>query len=257
MTVRLGFAVSAFLEPEILVVDEVLAVGDTEFRKKAIGKMQGVSKGEGRTVLFVSHNMAAVKSLCATGVIMNNGMITYKGSSDEAVLHYLANSSVELVTHSVINNKHRRFSVLKEVEILEVALLNESAFVATNEPLIVELLLRKNKDIDSFSLEMFLENNYNVTVGSYISKFISTKSLPPEFRLRLTLSDHNLSRGIYSIGFNVGLKDLSVGLKDFDLVYNVLNFEIRYSDYLSKSPIVLWRDEWGSNHFQNGVIEIL
>lgn len=64
MTVRLGFAIAAHLEPEILVVDEVLAVGDAEFQKKAIGKMQDVSKGEGRTVLFVSHNMAAVRSLC-------------------------------------------------------------------------------------------------------------------------------------------------------------------------------------------------
>ena len=63
MTVRLGFAIAAHLEPEILVVDEVLAVGDAEFQKKAIGKMQDVSKGEGRTVLFVSHNMAAVRSL--------------------------------------------------------------------------------------------------------------------------------------------------------------------------------------------------
>ena len=67
MRVRLAFAVAAHLEPDILVVDEVLAVGDAEFQKKAIGKMQDISKGEGRTVLFVSHNMAAVKSLCTRG----------------------------------------------------------------------------------------------------------------------------------------------------------------------------------------------
>lgn len=73
MTVRLGFAVAAHLEPEILIVDEVLAVGDAEFQKKAIGKMQDVSKGEGRTVLFVSHNMAAVKELCNTGLLIENG----------------------------------------------------------------------------------------------------------------------------------------------------------------------------------------
>jgi lipopolysaccharide transport system ATP-binding protein len=73
MKVRLGFAVAAFLEPEILIVDEVLAVGDAEFQKKAIGKMQDVSKGEGRTVLFVSHNMAAVKSLCTKGLMLENG----------------------------------------------------------------------------------------------------------------------------------------------------------------------------------------
>lgn len=94
MTVRLGFAVAAFLEPEILVVDEVLAVGDAEFQKKAIGKMQDVSKGEGRTVLFVSHNMAAVKSLCTRGIVLKNGLIDYIGNSEEAIKYYLKEDSL-------------------------------------------------------------------------------------------------------------------------------------------------------------------
>jgi lipopolysaccharide transport system ATP-binding protein len=89
MTVRLGFAIAAHLEPEILVVDEVLAVGDAEFQKKAIGKMQDVSKGEGRTVLFVSHNMAAVKQLCNYGVVLRQGRIENYGAIDYCVQHYL------------------------------------------------------------------------------------------------------------------------------------------------------------------------
>ena len=93
MTVRLGFAVAAFLEPEILVVDEVLTVGDAEFQKKAIGKMNDVAQSEGRTVLFVSHNMAAVKNLCTRGVVLQNGQLVYDGSTDDAVNYYLNNSS--------------------------------------------------------------------------------------------------------------------------------------------------------------------
>ena len=93
MTVRLGFAVAAFLEPEILVVDEVLTVGDAEFQKKAIGKMNDVAKSGGRTVLFVSHNMAAVKNLCTRGVVLQNGMLAYDGSTDEAVNYYLQNNT--------------------------------------------------------------------------------------------------------------------------------------------------------------------
>ena len=89
MTVRLGFAVAAFLEPEILVVDEVLAVGDAEFQKKAIGKMQDVSRGEGRTVLFVSHNMAAVRSLCQRGIVLENGGMVFDGTAEEAVDRYI------------------------------------------------------------------------------------------------------------------------------------------------------------------------
>ena len=92
MTVRLGFAVAAHLDPEILVVDEVLAVGDAEFQKKAIGKMQDVSKGEGRTVLFVSHNMVSVRNLCHTGIILENGMVSFQGSVDDAIDLYTASS---------------------------------------------------------------------------------------------------------------------------------------------------------------------
>ena len=76
MMVRLGFAVAAHLDPEILVVDEVLAVGDAEFQKKAIGKMQDVSRGEGRTVLFVSHNMGSIATLCSKGVMLSKGMVS-------------------------------------------------------------------------------------------------------------------------------------------------------------------------------------
>ena len=89
MMVRLGFAVAAHLDPEILVVDEVLAVGDAEFQKKAIGKMQDVSRGEGRTVLFVSHNMASVKALCKSGVLLENGGMKFRGSIKDTIDLYI------------------------------------------------------------------------------------------------------------------------------------------------------------------------
>lgn len=88
MTVRLGFAVAAFLEPDILVVDEVLAVGDAEFQKKAIGKIRDVSKGEGRTVLFVSHNMSAISSLCTRGIVLDQGMVQFDGEVSKAIEQY-------------------------------------------------------------------------------------------------------------------------------------------------------------------------
>ncbi|MFN5849579.1 MAG: ABC transporter ATP-binding protein, partial [Chitinophagales bacterium] len=88
MYVRLAFAVAAHLESEILIVDEVLAVGDAEFQKKCLGKMNDVAKGEGRTVLFVSHNLAAVKELCNKGIMLKNGSLNYNGLVNEAVLNY-------------------------------------------------------------------------------------------------------------------------------------------------------------------------
>ena len=89
MQVRLAFAVGAFLEPEILIVDEVLAVGDAEFQKRAIGRMQHISKGDKRTVLFVSHNMSAVKKLCNKGILLKNGEISATGSIKQIIDQYL------------------------------------------------------------------------------------------------------------------------------------------------------------------------
>lgn len=95
MTVRLGFAVAAHLDPEIMVVDEVLAVGDAEFQKKAIGKMQDVSRGEGRTVLFVSHNMGSIRALCKHGVLLEYGRVKYSGAINDVVSYYLKDNDYQ------------------------------------------------------------------------------------------------------------------------------------------------------------------
>jgi lipopolysaccharide transport system ATP-binding protein len=93
MYVRLAFAVAAHLEPEILIIDEVLAVGDAEFQKKCLGKMKDVA-GQGRTVLFVSHNMAALNTLCSRGLVLKNGLIDFEGETSQAVESYLNSGSV-------------------------------------------------------------------------------------------------------------------------------------------------------------------
>jgi lipopolysaccharide transport system ATP-binding protein len=105
MYVRLAFAVAAHLEPEILIVDEVLAVGDAEFQKKCLGKMQDVSKG-GRTVLFVSHNMNAVQKLCQRAIVLQAGKIKQIGNVEESITHYM--HSTEMTNRVVFstNNDH-------------------------------------------------------------------------------------------------------------------------------------------------------
>ena len=119
MTVRLGFAVAAFLEPEILVVDEVLAVGDAEFQKKAIGKMKDVSQGQGRTVLFVSHNMGSIRSLCKRGILLENGSIKADGEVNSICDMYLSDSLVNLGAAW-----ERPFNPDKDFQITKVELLD-------------------------------------------------------------------------------------------------------------------------------------
>jgi lipopolysaccharide transport system ATP-binding protein len=119
MTVRLGFAVAAFLDPEILVVDEVLAVGDAEFQKKAIGKMKDVSQGQGRTVLFVSHNMGSIRSLCKRGVLLENGRVKADGEVNAICDMYLSDSLVNLGAAW-----ERPFNSDKDFQITKVELLD-------------------------------------------------------------------------------------------------------------------------------------
>ncbi|PIB30145.1 hypothetical protein BFP78_13890 [Gaetbulibacter sp. 5U11] len=131
MTVRLAFAVAAFLEPEILVIDEVLAVGDAEFQKKAIGKMQDISSSEGRTVLFVSHNMAAVKNLCTRGMLLENGTIKTMGNIEEVLTMY-QKSTVEFTNY--FND-----SSDKEYFIKSIIIDNKVNSIYSNEELVFKI----------------------------------------------------------------------------------------------------------------------
>lgn len=126
MTVRLGFAVAAFLEPEILVVDEVLAVGDAEFQKKAIGKMQDVSKGEGRTVLFVSHNMAAVRRLCQKGILLQNGTIHSLGNMTDIIAEYM-DLGYNQYSSSTISNLPRHGKCSSKIKFENIVFLDRNS----------------------------------------------------------------------------------------------------------------------------------
>ncbi|HFK5507373.1 ABC transporter ATP-binding protein [Elizabethkingia anophelis] len=129
MYVRLAFAVAAHLESEILIVDEVLAVGDAEFQKKCLGKMGDVSKGEGRTVLFVSHNMTSVRELCDRGILMKNGTLNFQGGVNETILEYQKDSvkmssyihegSLE-TAYGNNNIKILEFSAIPKNEVLDI-----------------------------------------------------------------------------------------------------------------------------------------
>ncbi len=127
MTVRLGFSIAAHLEPEILVVDEVLAVGDAEFQKKAIGKMQDVSRGEGRTVLFVSHNMGAVANLCTHGIILKDGGLFFEGKIKDAIGVYIGSDNKEAIYESD--------AVLgKDIYFRKISFINDSGRITNKFP---------------------------------------------------------------------------------------------------------------------------
>lgn len=151
MNVRLGFAVAAFLEPEILVVDEVLAVGDAEFQKKAIGKMQDVSTNDGRTVLFVSHNMASVKTLCQRGIILLNGEKHLEGDIDTCVGNYIRGDN-DLLNHKKWDNPKLRTN---DFELLEIGIRAKGKGFDDN--------MRIDEELEFIAI--YKQNNPNVNIN--------------------------------------------------------------------------------------------
>lgn len=257
MMVRLGFAVAAHLDPEILVVDEVLAVGDAEFQKKAIGKMQDVSRGEGRTVLFVSHNMTAVKNLCKTGIIIERGEVMFIGRADDAVHKYIGSNISEFITYCEPEKKNRLIDTNRYLEILSCTLLNGHTDLAQDEDINVVICIKRNKaDQKQFTIEMMLDDEEDKRVGSYISPIQEIPFGAEVFNVNISVGHMNLAKGKYKINFNIGMKSAAFGFSDYDVVYNVLSFEIAYQDFANKTPLSFWRYEWGNNKYTDGHITI-
>ena len=167
MKVRLGFAVAAHLDPEILIVDEVLAVGDAEFQKKAIGKMQDVSKGEGRTVLFVSHNMTSIKALCKRGIILQNGMVVDDGDVDTVVTHYLRgdNATDNYKSWQVPEISRHGFSLM------EIGIRRRGAsfedIMRTDQELEIVIRYRLSRPIESFWITLHMKNEQGEKLFSF------------------------------------------------------------------------------------------
>ena len=257
MTVRLGFAIAAHLEPEILVVDEVLAVGDAEFQKKAIGKMQDVSRGEGRTVLFVSHNMGAVKNLCKTGVLLENGMVKFHGNVDNTINTYIQTNIIDFSQHKIVTPNMREKGPTGEITIEEATLLNNATEMGTDEPIKIELLLKKHFGSATkcrYSVNVFDETDSRI-IG-YVSKEIPVPQNQDTFKVRLTLTNHSLTQRKYKMSLNVGYKDFGSNVQNFDVVNpGVLSFEIKYINKKSGVEYSSWNRNWGAVIHQNCNIE--
>ncbi len=221
MTVRLAFAVAAFLEPEILVIDEVLAVGDAEFQKKAIGKMQDISKQGGRTVLFVSHNMAAVKSLCTRGIVMENGKVVFEGGIEESIEMYSNISLQEIEKESW----HKSYSNAIVVELFQVynrdKLFEKGSTLALGDCLDIKINIMINEDIYDMSIAMDLLNHHlelishitNEDDGMYFPCLLKGKQISINIRTNEIL----FIPGVYNL-------NLWIGSGQMDTLYTIKNF---------------------------------
>ncbi len=258
MTVRLGFAIAAHLEPEILVVDEVLAVGDAEFQKKAIGKMQDVSRGEGRTVLFVSHNMGAVKNLCKRGIVLDQGQVVFDGDVEESVAFYMSSNLHNSVKKVVISNRdHREGLYPKDLEFIEAEMLNvDIEHLATDEPLQFRVKIKRNNpSIRNFNIGSHLVTTDGICVVTTASPLLTYPD-KAYISVVITMKNHTLAQGDYKVYFNIGLKDVASGTTDYDIIKNVLFCHVSYKCMSNKEAYSGWMTGWGSHYIEAVEYEI-
>lgn len=199
MYVRLAFAVAAHLEPEILIIDEVLAVGDAEFQKKCLGKMDDVAKS-GRTVLFVSHNMKAVKELCSKGILLQQGKVTFSGSVNDTVSRYLNTDEAGGAAYHDLKEVKR--SGQAHQVIFEHIRFSKPAF-DFGEDIDFELGLSANAEVqdDNAELGIAFTDQYSNMVYHLSNEFISRK-LPYDGKAatwQVKVSNNQIKPGIYHL----------------------------------------------------------
>ncbi len=251
MKVRLAFAVAASLDPEILIIDEVLAVGDAEFQKKCLGKMQDVAKS-GRTILFVSHDLAAVESLCTKGIVVTNGTCSEVLSAADAVSKYCRatdasiGASVDLRTH--VGRRPNSLNLMKRVDLMiddkkearsfgmGQRLSLQVSFGTAETPFspILGIVIKSARGQPVLGL-----NNRFAGSGPFISRVSSGL-------VRCNLGDLPLVPGTYSVDLYLGDE-----YRDFDAIFDAIDFSIERSDYYGTGKLppqgtgpLRWNAEW-------------
>ncbi|WPY97915.1 ABC transporter ATP-binding protein [Christiangramia sp. OXR-203] len=224
MTVRLGFAVAAHLEPEILVVDEVLAVGDAEFQKKAIGKMQDLSTGEGRTVLFVSHNMASVKNLCSRAIQLKNGQVCKEGDVEKVIEHYLKNHQKGQTNISLLHPSIERTGN-GEVRINSVSVYGEEAskLPQTGKPLTLKFHLenKKNYKLSEIVLEFRIDDNIGQRLIWNSTKMSAESDNSALKTITARMDKCILNKGHYSVTLYLRVRKM-----ESDWIQNAFSFKV-------------------------------
>ena len=230
MYVRLAFAVAAHLEPEILLIDEVLAVGDAEFQKKAIGKMQNIASGEGRTVLFVSHNMGSVQKLCTKCIILANGSVNFNGNVEDAVRFYLSeNRHDDLSAEKIIEYTPGKDFQLVYAKVCDEAFNGKSSFEC-DENVYLLLKFKINKKIPGLYGYLSLsKKDSNIAVlisdsNDIVMNFFD-RSPVGEVDVRVKIPKRTLGVGVYLVYLNF-TSHFSIDSFHVDSPFHILSFTL-------------------------------
>ena len=246
MKVRLAFAVAAHLEPDILIVDEVLSVGDAEFQKKAIGKMQDISEEDGRTVLFVSHDMAAVKSLCTRGMLIENGKTVYSGHVQETIDLYLKNRSLLTNNKNYVEFEDNKLPF--QISKIEIKSLNDSGKYKKScnvlmgdkiEFLIHVLLKQSYNNIKASVIIESINGNKLVAIRSHeINNEVFSSST--NFVFKTAMADLNLMPGEYIVTIAIAENNNTISIKKECIGFNVIPNDIYGTGRIPKGNYLIY-----------------
>ena len=242
MYVRLAFAIAAHLEPDILIIDEVLAVGDAEFQKKCLGKMEDVAKNQGRTVLFVSHQLGMVRTICNKGVVLKSGNLVFEGLSSDAVDWYL---------HSDVSRDSNASITLpifpeKTAQILNARLVNKDGIESTTFDVFDDIFLEVEyvirREVTGAAIYIDVERNGSVLFRSFdtdLAPELLQKREQGKYKTRVKLF-HPLKAGVYQFrALGIGVLNIC----DLHRIENVLRFDVEersfnpsYASFSAKRP---------------------
>ncbi|AFL81689.1 ABC-type polysaccharide/polyol phosphate transport system, ATPase component [Aequorivita sublithincola DSM 14238] len=240
MTVRLAFAVAAHLEPDILVVDEVLAVGDAEFQKKAIGKMKDISREGGRTVLFVSHNMAAVKSLCTRAIVLEHGKTIFEGDTNEAVDFYL-NTNLNTVNKKLLDRNDRKGAgnfIIEEIKKINSSGKTSEIFLSGDSLTFhIKIGNRLKIPIKDLRMDFGLNDSNDLRVSWFsTSLFEKQYNFEDSERIKIIMEIPNIP--LYA-GFYTLTSNLIVNGNNEDWLPHAVSFEIENGDFYRTGKMMI------------------
>ena len=245
MYVRLAFAVAAHLDPEILIVDEVLAVGDAQFQKKCLGKMQDVATRGGRTVIFVSHNMGAMQQLTDKGLFLKNGNVDFVGDTGDAIDRYSDVHADHSAVRFDVSDKKRMFEGTGLVKIMSLSFLQTTPIFDHKSEFAFKVKVKVLEAVENMRFSMTIFTGDGTAVGSTFGENNITLKKGEIREVTVILPAHNLAPGRYYCGLAAGKGSNLEGQIEFDVVHETLQFEVTpLSD--GKGSIGYWTKGWGS-----------
>lgn len=251
MFVKLAFAVASHLDSEIMIMDEVLAVGDMTFQKKCLEKMSEVSRDEGRTILYVSHNMNTIRQLCSRCIVLNHGQIIFNGDVEEAIGVYLESGSInKMCNHYDFSKRENQSFIPKQAKIDSFSFINKDLPIYyQGETVDCELVFTGIQNIDNASIRFQIYLDGATLIGSsFLDENFAIEKNKQKI-IRFSLNTKNFIPAKYTIDLVLFTHDGVGNAKAADIIKRDVSFEICLSK--NKDALFWWRNPFGTVKFDN------